>query len=82
MVPSEEHLSRLEERALFGLTLVLYGIASMLSTFIPICLGLFGFAAGAGFSDIAMTTSIPATLLLLVRSMCIGIRPLKNARVA
>ena len=76
--------------AFFGLTALLYGIALLLSPIAPTWLGVFGVVAGAatvissviqahaGFSDIAMATSMPSTLLLLVWSICIGILLLRT----
>lgn len=70
---------------LFGLTVLLYGVAILLSSAGGAWLGVFGVLAGvatlasgivqahAGFSDIAMTTSMPGTLLVLLWSVCIGV---------
>lgn len=70
---------------LLGLTVLLYGVAILLSSLAAAWLGVFGVVAGAatlassivqahaGFSNIAMTTSMPSTLLVLLWSVCIGI---------
>lgn len=70
---------------LFGLTVLLYGVAILLSSVAGAWLGVFGVLAGAatlassivqahaGFSDIAMTTSMPSTLLVLLWSVFIGV---------
>ncbi len=75
----------------FGLTVLLYGIALLLSPIAPTWLGVFGVLAGTatvissvvqahtGFSDIAMATSMPSALLLLVLSICIGVHLLRTA---
>ena len=77
--------------ALFGLTVLLYGVAILLSSVASAWLGVFGVLAGAatlassivqahaGFSDIAMTTSMPSTLLVLLWSVCIGVFLLRKA---
>lgn len=77
--------------ALFGLTVLLYGIAILLGSVAGVWLGVFGILGGtvtlassivqahAGFSDIAMTTSMPSTLLVLLWSVCIGVFLLRSA---
>jgi hypothetical protein len=74
----------------FGLTVLLYGVAILLSTVVSAWLGVFGVFAGAatlvssivqahtGFSDIAMATSMPSTLLGLLWCLCIGILLLRR----
>ncbi len=69
----------------FGLTVLLYGVAILMSRVIPKWLGMFGILAGlatltsstiqghVGFSNVAMTTSTPSTLAVLVWSICIGV---------
>jgi hypothetical protein len=71
--------------ALVGLTVLLYGVTILLSSVAGAWLGVFGVLAGAatlassiiqahaGFSDIAMTMSMPSTLLVLLWSVCIGV---------
>ncbi len=71
--------------ALFDLTVLLYGVAILLSSVAGAWLGVFGVFGGAatlassivqahtGFSDIAMATSTPSTLLVLLWSVCIGV---------
>jgi len=78
--------------AFFGLTVLLYGIALMLSPEAPSWLGIFGALAGlatvissvvlahAGFSDVAMATNMPSSLLVLAWSICIGIFLLRPNR--
>ncbi len=77
---------------LFGLTVTLYGIALLLSPSGTGWLGVFGVVAGAatltssvvqahvGFSDIAMTMSMPSTLLVLIWLVCIGVFLLRRPR--
>jgi len=77
--------------ALFGLTVLLHGMALMLSPVAPSWLGLFGALAGlatlissivqahTGFSDVAMATTMPSSLLILVWSICVGIFLLRTA---
>ena len=77
--------------AFFGLTVVLYGVALILSHIGGNCLGIFGVIAGAatlsasivqvhtGFSDIAMRTSVWCTLLVLVWSVCMGVVLLRRS---
>jgi hypothetical protein len=76
--------------AFFGLTVLLYGIALVLSPIAPSWLGAFGALAGVatvissvvqahtGFSEIAMVTSMPSTLLALLWSICVGILLLRT----
>lgn len=76
--------------ALFRLTVILYGVAILLSSVAPRWLGVFAVLAGAamltsavvqahtGFSDIAMTTSMPSTLLVLLWCICIGVFLLRS----
>jgi hypothetical protein len=78
--------------AFFGLTVILYGVALFLSPIGHNWLGIFGVVAGAamlsssivqahaGFSDIAMNTSMPSTLLVLVWSVCVGVFLLRPRR--
>ena len=78
--------------AFFGLTVLLYGTAVLLSPVAPSWLGVFGTLAGlatvissvvqahTGFSDVAMATSMPSSLLVLVWSICVGIFLLRTAR--
>ena len=78
--------------AFFGVTVILYGVALLLSPLGANWLGIFGVVAGAatlsaslvqahtGFSDIAMHTSMPSTLLVLVWSVCIGVFLLRRGR--
>jgi hypothetical protein len=80
--------------AFFGLTILLYGIALVLSPVAPSWLGVFGALAGVatvissvlqahtGFSDVAMATSMPSSLLVLVWSICVGIFLLRTTRAA
>jgi hypothetical protein len=80
--------------ALFGLTVLLHGMALMLSPVAPSWLGVFGALAGlatlissvvqahAGFSDVAMATTMPSSLLILVWSICVGIFLLRTAGAA
>jgi hypothetical protein len=77
--------------ALVGLTVILYGVAILLSSVPGAGLGVFGILAGAamlasgvvqahaGFSDSAMTMSMPSTLLVLLWSLCIGVFLLRRA---
>ncbi len=79
--------------AFFGLTVVLYGIALFLSPVGSTRVGIFGIFAGtatlvssvvqahAGFSDIAMTTSMPSSILLLLWTLCIGVLLLRRTGV-
>ena len=64
--------------AFFGLTVILYGVAvagaAALSASIV--------QAHAGFSKIAMNTSMPSTLLVLIWSVCVGVFLLRRSRVA
>ena len=74
----------------FGLTVLLYGVALLLSPLGPGWLGVFGVLAGAvmlisgivqahvGFSDIAQTTIISSTLLVLIWSVCVGVYLLRQ----
>ena len=77
---------------LFGLTVILYGVAILLSEGrIGAWLGILGAAAGAatlvssivqahtGFSSLAMATSMPSTLLLLLWTVCAGVLLLRTA---
>jgi hypothetical protein len=76
--------------ALFGLAVMLHGIALALSLVAPKWLALFGILAGgatlasgivqahSGFSDFAMTLSMPASLSALAWSACAGGFLLKN----
>lgn len=78
--------------AFSGLTVLLYGVALMLSPVAPRWLGVFGALAGAatvissvvqahtGFSDVAMATSMPSSLLVLAWSICVGVYLLRTAR--
>ena len=78
--------------AFFGLTVMLYGVALMLSPLGSNLLAIFGVVAGAatlvsgivqahaGFSDIAMSMSMPSTLLVLIWSICIGVFLLRDRR--
>ena len=71
--------------ASFGLTVLLYGIALVLSTVSSTWLGVFGMLGGlaalvagiiqahAGFSDIAMAPSMPSTLAVLLWTVFVGI---------
>ena len=80
--------------AFFGLTVLLYGIALMLSPMAPRWLGVFGALAGVataissvvqahtGFSEVAMAARMPSSLSVLVWSICIGIFLLQTARTA
>jgi hypothetical protein len=75
----------------FGLTVLLYGIALALSAVGLTWLGIFGALAGVGtvisglvkaytgFSDLAMATSMPTSLSVLVWSICVGIFLLRTA---
>lgn len=77
--------------AFFGLTVLLYGVAILLSSVAARWLGAFGVLGGAamltssvvqahtGFSDIAMTTSMPSTLLVLLWCICVGVFLLRSA---
>ena len=77
--------------ALFGLTVLLYGVAILLSSVAGAWLGVFGVLGGAamlassivqahaGFSVIAMTMSMPSTSLVLLWSVCIGVFLLRRA---
>jgi hypothetical protein len=74
----------------FGLTVLLYGVALLLSPLGPGWLGVFGVLAGAvtlnssimqahaGFSDIAQTMNISSTLLVLIWSVCVGVYLLRQ----
>lgn len=76
---------------LFGLTVLLYGIALVLSAVAPSWLGVFGALVGlatlisglvkahTGFSDLAMATSMPSSLSVLVWLMCVGIFLLRTS---
>ena len=78
--------------AFFGLTVLLYGIAILLGSGVRAWIGVFGVLAGSaalassivqahtGFSDIAMTTGMPSTLLVLLWTLCIGISLLASIR--
>jgi hypothetical protein len=80
--------------AFFGLTVLLYGVALMLSPAAPNWLGIFGTLSGmatvissiiqahAGFSDVAMATGMPSSLLALIWSICAGIFLLRTASAA
>lgn len=69
----------------FGLTVILYGVALLLSPVGPNWLDAFGLVSGGatlssgivqaytGFSDIAMSVSMPSMLLTLVWSVCMGL---------
>ena len=75
----------------FGLTVLLYGIALMLSHLAPNWLGAFGALSGvatvissviqahAGFSAVAMAASMPSSLFVLLWSICAGIFLLRTA---
>jgi hypothetical protein len=77
--------------ALFGLTILLYGVAILLSSVAGVWLGFLGVLGGAatlvssivqahtGLSDFAMTTSMPSTLLVLLWSVFMGIFLLRRA---
>ena len=77
--------------ASFGLTVLLYGIALVLSTVSPTWLGVFGMLGGlaalvagiiqahAGFSDIAMAPSMPSTLAVLLWTVFVGILLLRRS---
>ncbi len=74
----------------FGLTVLLYGVALLLSPLGPGWLGVFGVLAGAGtlsasivqahagFSDLAQTMVISSTLLALLWSVCVGVYLLRQ----
>lgn len=74
-----------------GLTVVLYGIALLLSSAVGVWLGVFGILGGTallasgivqahtGFTDIAMATTMPSTLLVLLWSVSIGVFLLRRA---
>jgi hypothetical protein len=76
--------------AFFGLTVILYGVALLLSPVGPNWLGAFGVVSGGatlssgivqahtGFSDITMNISMPSTLLVLVWTICIGVFLLRH----
>jgi hypothetical protein len=76
----------------FGATVLLYGIALVLSTAGPTWLGVFGILAGAatvisglvkahtGFSELAMATSMPSSLSVLLWSIGVGVFLLRTAR--
>lgn len=78
----------------FGLTVVLYGVALMLSPLSPYWLGVFGIFAGTatglasviqahtGFSDMAMAATMLGSLLALLWSICAGIFLLRTAHAA
>ena len=78
----------------FGLTVLLYGVAILLSSVGGAWLGVFGILGGAatlvsgviqahvGFSDIAMNTSMPSTLLVLLWSVFIGVFLIRRRRSA
>jgi hypothetical protein len=78
--------------AFCGLTVILYGVALLLSPIGANWLGIFGVVVGAatlsssivqahtGFSDMAMYTSMPSTLLVLVWSVCVGVFLLRRSR--
>lgn len=80
--------------SLFGLTVALYGVAILFSSAAGVWLGLFGILAGtallassmvqahAGFTDIAMATTMPSTLLVLLWSVFIGAFLLRSAGAA
>jgi hypothetical protein len=75
----------------FGLTVVLYGIAILLSSVAARWLGAFGAVGGiavltasvvqahTGFSDLAMTMTMPSILLVLLWCICIGVFLLRSA---
>ena len=79
--------------ASLGLTVLLYGIALVLSTVGPTWLGVFGILGGlaalvagvilayAGFSDIAMATSMPSTVAVLFWTLAVGILLLRRLRL-
>jgi hypothetical protein len=76
----------------FGLTVLLYGIALILSAVGSNWLGVFGGIAGTvtlisgivkahtGFSETGMATSMPSSLLVLVWSICVGVFLLRTPR--
>jgi len=75
----------------FGLTVILYGVAILISSIAPRWLGIFAVLGGAamlissvvqahsGFTDIAMATTMPSTLLVLLWCICVGIFLLRSA---
>lgn len=77
--------------SLLGLTVVFYGIALWLSSTAGVWLGVFGILGGtallassivqahAGFTDIAMATTMPSALLVLLWSVSIGVFLLRSA---
>lgn len=79
--------------ASLGLAVLLFGIALVLSTVGPTLLGVFGILGGlaalvagvilayAGFSDIAMATSMPSTLAVLFWTLAVGILLLRRSRL-
>jgi hypothetical protein len=80
--------------AFFGLTVLLYGIALALSPVGPTWLGVFGALAGiatvissvvqahTGFSTVAMATSVPSSIVVLLWSLCVGILLLRTSSAA
>ncbi len=80
--------------SLFGVTVLLYGVAILLSPLGVTWLGVFGVLAGAttltssvvqahaGFSDIAMTTSMPSAFLVFLWSLCIGVWLLRSPQAS
>jgi hypothetical protein len=77
--------------ALLGFTVLLYGVALLLSPLGAVWLGVFGILAGAanlasgivqahaGFSDIAMMTAMPSAVLVLLWSVCVGVFLIRRA---
>jgi hypothetical protein len=67
---------------LFGLTVLFCGVATLFGSVAGVWLGVFGGAvtlasgivqAHAGFSKIAMATTMASTLMVLLWSVCIGV---------
>jgi hypothetical protein len=77
--------------AFFGLISILYGVAILLSSVATRWLGVFGVLdviavltacvvpAHTGFSDLAMTMTMPSILLVLLWCICVRIFLLRSA---
>ena len=77
--------------AFFGLTVILYGVAILLSSVAPRWLGVFAVPGGTamlissvvrahtGFTDVGMAATMPSTLFLLLWCICVGLFLLRSA---
>jgi hypothetical protein len=77
--------------AFFGMTVVVYGVGILLSSVAPRWLGVFGALGGiavltasvvqahTGFSDLAMTMTMPSILIVLLWCICVGVFLLRSS---